>query len=146
MYTYRDYGQMDAEIRAHIKIMYFPSIIQIKEKQTSNFLLPTVHLLLPMFSYYAIPPYVITPHFAFSTVKRISFESLTIQTCLNTIMETICVNQGSRSPFIPFNVLYNEILLPCSLDTVISSAFAALAGVTLRRRGCWILFSNPHAK
>ena len=30
MYTYRDYGQMDAEIRAHTKITYFPSVIQIK--------------------------------------------------------------------------------------------------------------------
>ena len=100
------------------------------------FLLPIVHILLSMISYYAIPPYVITPHFPFSMVKQIFFEVLTIQNCFNTIMETIRVNQGSRSPFIPFNVLCNEILLPCSQDTVISSAFAALAGVTLRRRGC----------
>ena len=130
---------MDAEIRAHIKIMYFPSIIQIKEKQTSNFLLPTVHLLLPTFSYYAIPPYVIIPHFPFSTVKRNFFESLTIQTCLNTIMETIHVNQASRSPFISFTILCNQILLPCNQGTVIFSNFVELAGVSLAPP--WVLNS-----
>ena len=32
VYTSRDYGQVDAEIRADTKIPFFPSIIQIKEK------------------------------------------------------------------------------------------------------------------
>ena len=54
-------------------------------------------------------------------------------------MKTIRVNQGSRSPFNPFNIHYTEILLPCNQDIVIFSTFAELAGVRLAPP--WVLNS-----
>ena len=54
-------------------------------------------------------------------------------------METIRVNQGPRSPFNPFHILCNEILLPCKQGTVIFSNFAELAGVSLTPP--WVLNS-----
>ena len=54
-------------------------------------------------------------------------------------METIRVNQGSLSPFNPFNILCTEILLPYNQGTVIFSNFAELAGVSLTPP--WVLNS-----
>ena len=54
-------------------------------------------------------------------------------------METIRINQGLRSPFNPFNILYTEILLPCNQGTVIFSNFAELTGVSLAPP--WVLNS-----
>ena len=54
-------------------------------------------------------------------------------------METNRVNQGSRPPFNPFNILCNEILLPCNQCTVIFSNFAELARVCLAPP--WVLNS-----
>ena len=54
-------------------------------------------------------------------------------------METIRVNQESRCPFNPFNILCTEILLPYNQGTVIFSNFAELAGVNLAPP--WVLNS-----
>ena len=68
VYTSRDYGQVDAEIRADTKIFFSLQSFKLKKKQTSKFLLPTFYFLLLTISYYPVPPYVITAQLPFSLV------------------------------------------------------------------------------
>jgi len=93
MYTSRDY---DKWMPKYVPILKY--LFSLKKKQTSKFLIPTFHFLLPTISYYPVPPYVVTAQLLFSLIIRNFFELLIIQNCFNTIMEPRSASiKGRRS-------------------------------------------------